>query len=652
MSARPYASPISQHVVGFTHHLRRTAYSIFRYITNASRLTPHASRLTPHASRLTPHASRLTPHVLRFTLHALRFTFYVLRFTFYALLLTACSGAADSGPPPTQPPLPGSLQTAVIPIPEDPPGFNAYLTDTGYEELLGELVYEGLAEMAPDGSFYPKLALDLPSRENGSISADGLTLTWKLRDHIVWSDGQPFTSDDVRFTWEALSHPDNGLAEATGFDLIDWVETPDDHTVVVHYRQPYANVLGQFGGRGIGIFPRHACGEPGRMVYWACNTEPVGTGPFVLESWEEGKQLVFARNPQYWQTDRPFLDRLIFPIVPRDGVRSDMLRDGDVHVNLWLTPDQTGELREVEGVHLTSLPGRWVLRLAFNLSQPREEDEDEAEVATLQPHFALADRQVREALELAIDRGRLIDEAFDGRGHPAYGEFYRGWATCPQALETGSSSYNPEAARALLAQAGWLDLNGDGVLEAHGAPYAPDETKLQLTLLTYDSWDELADAQRLIAEMWRELGVRVFTELAGPGDLWGNWEEGGLEAHSEFEVDLWDDGYPGLDPTDYLTWRYASWSIPGMQDGGAGGNVMRFENAEVDRLLQQAHTQPEPPARIQTFCQVQNILAEERPMLYLVFFSDTHAFSSQLQGLVINPNDTLTWDVINWQLVP
>jgi len=216
----------------------------------------------------------------------------------------------------------------------------------------------------------------------------------------------------------------------------------------------------------------------------------------------------------------------------------------------------------------------------------------------------------------------------------------------------GSSSYNPEAARALLAQAGWLDLNGDGVLEAHGTPYAPDETKLQLTLITYDDWDELADAQRLIAEMFRELGVRVFTDLAGPGDLWGDWEEGGLEAHGQFELDLWDEGYPGLDPTDYLIWRYGSWSIPGMEDGGAGGNVMRFSNAEVDRLLQQAHTQHEPDVRLQTLCLVQDILADERPMLYLVYFSDVHAFSSRLQGLVINPNDTLTWDVVNWQLGP
>jgi peptide/nickel transport system substrate-binding protein len=604
-----------------------------------------AKQTITRAPRTTRDPLRIMHYVLRIAYHAL---------LLIALLLTACGQAASPGPPPTEPPLPGSLKTVVIPIPEDPPGFNAYLTDTGYEELLGELVYEGLAEMAPDGSFYPKLALELPTRENGGISPDGLTVTWKLRDHIVWSDGEPFTSDDVLFTWQALSHPDNGLAQAAGFDLIDRVETPDDYTVVVHDRQPYVNLWGQFGGRGLGIFPRHACGNAGWMAGWACNTQPVGTGPFVLQTWEEGKELVLARNPRYWQTDRPFLDRLVFPIVPRDDVRSDLLRDSDAHVNLWLTPDQIEELQDLEGVRLVSLPGRWLLRLVFNLSQPPDEDEaNRYQADDSRPHFALADPQVRAALDMAIDRQRLIEEAFDGQGHVASGEFYRGWAACPDAAETGagaSQPYNPEAARALLAQAGWLDLDGDGVLESHGAPYAPDETKLRLTLLTYDGWDDLAEAQKLLAAMWRELGIRVFTDLAGPGDLWDKWEEGGLEVHGQFDVDLWDDGYPGTDPTDYLIWRYASWSIPSMEDGGKGGNVMRFANAEIDRLLQQALTQPDPLARRQTFCQIQRILADERPMLYLVYFSDTYAFSSQLQGLVINPNDALTWDVINWQL--
>ena len=553
--------------------------------------------------------------------------------------------------PPREPPLPGSLKTLVLPLPADAPGFNAYLSDTGYEEVLGELVYEGLAELAPDGSFYAKLARQLPTRQNGGISADGLTVTWQLRDHIVWSDGVPFTSDDVLFTYEALSHPNNKLAHATGMDLIDSVETPDDYTVVVHYREHYANVWGHFGGRGVGIFPRHACGDPGWMAGWKCNSQPVGTGPFVLEKWETDQELVMARNPRYWQTGRPFLDRLVFPIIPDDDLRADLLADGDAHINLWLTAAQLKYLQRVEGLHLITLPGRWLLRVVFNLSQPPLDEgalpaNPSSAAVPILPHPVLADVRVRQALDMAIDRQRLIKDAFAGQGQPATGEFYRGWATCPELLET---PYDPEAAKALLAEAGWVP-GRRGVRVAQGSPYAPDGTRLALRLVASDGWDALPKAQRLIAAMWKEIGVGVTTELAGPGDLWGDWQENGLEAHGRFDADLWDDGYAGADPTDYLIWRYASWSVPTPANAGNGGNVMRFVNPEVDQLLQHALTQVDPLERRGTLCRIGQVLSEQRPMLYLLYFTETHAFSPRLQGLIVNPHDAVTWDAFNWRV--
>jgi peptide/nickel transport system substrate-binding protein len=569
------------------------------------------------------------------------------------LCLVGCQ-PVPPGPPPAEPPLPGSLKTVVIPIPKDPPGFNAYLSDTGYEELLGELVYEGLAEMAPDGTFYARLAQELPTRANSGISADGLTVTWKLRNHIVWSDGQPFTSDDVLFTYQALHHPNNKLARETGVDLIDSVETPDDHTVILHYREPYANLWGQFSGRGLGIFPRHACGDLGWMPGWDCNTQPVGTGPFVLQSWEEGKQIVLVRNPRYWQTERPFLDRIIFLVVPDAMERSDLLADGDAHINLWLTPEQVKYLQGWQDIRQISLPDRWLLRIVFNLGEPVpiSPPQKSRRKATPTPtplgaHPALADPRVRQALDMAIDRQRLIAEAFAGRGQTASSEFYRGWAICPDLTET---PYDPEGARALLAQAGWLDLDDNGTLEAHGVPGVPDGVALNLIFTAPDSWDALIKAEDLIARMWKDVGIKVQVERTGPRDLQGDWDEGGQEMHGRFQVDMWDDGYPGLDPTDYLIWRYASWSVPGKDNRGQGGNVMHFADPEVDRLLQQALTQIDPRERRATFCQVGRILAAQRPMLYLVYFTETYALSPKLQNIVINPNDTFTWDAFNWQV--
>ena len=562
-----------------------------------------------------------------------------------AITLGGCL-QSEPGPPPTEPPLPGTLKRILIPIPYDPPGFNAYLSDSGYEEVLGELVYEGLAEMAPDGTFYAKLATELPTYDNGGISPDGLSVTWHLRDHVLWSDGERFTSDDVLFTYEALSNPNNRIAHSTGVDLIDSVEVPDDFTIVLHYREAYSGMWGQFGGRGLGIFPRHACGDPGWMAGWECNVNPVGTGPFVLDSWEDDKRVIMARNPRYWQTDRPFLDLIEFPIVPDETERADLLGDGDAQAALWLTPKQLEYLQGLETVRLVSQPTRWLLRLVFNLTQPVEEGESVGSVPG-QPHYALTDPRVRQALDMAIDRQRLITDAFEDQGHAATSELYRGWAVCPSLDET---AYDPSGAAALLSQAGWQDLDGDGVLEAHGAPFAEEEIPLVLGLRTSDGWEDLVAAQKLIADMWRELGIRVVPELTGMRDMRSSWPDDGLEALGQFEIDMWDDGYPGTDPTDYLIWRYASWSIPGKDDSGLGGNVMRFANPEVDRLLQQSLTQIDPVDRLLSLCEVRNVLAEERPMLYLVYFDETHGFSPDLEGVVINPNDTLTWDAFNWQV--
>ena len=133
-----------------------------------------------------------------------------------------------------------------MPIASDPPSFNAYLNDTGYESLIGELVYGALAEVGPDGTYYPELAANLPSLANGDLSEDGLTVTWRLRPGILWSDGEPFSAEDVRFTWQSLR--DSGIW-APGFDLIEEIETPDPLIAVVRYREFYPNYSAPIWGQ-------------------------------------------------------------------------------------------------------------------------------------------------------------------------------------------------------------------------------------------------------------------------------------------------------------------------------------------------------------------------------------------------------------------
>ena len=174
--------------------------------------------------------------------------------------------------------------TVVLIIPEEPTTLNYFLADAAIVRQVADATsMTGLVLVDENGEFQPVLAAELPTEENGGLSADKLTVTWKLKPDLKWSDGEPLTSDDVKFTWEALSNPTSGaLAGTGGISQIESIDTPDDLTAVIHYSTPYAGYLDQFA---YGILPRHATGEPGDMSNWEWNRQPVGAGPFVVTEW-------------------------------------------------------------------------------------------------------------------------------------------------------------------------------------------------------------------------------------------------------------------------------------------------------------------------------------------------------------------------------
>ncbi|MDX1520660.1 MAG: ABC transporter substrate-binding protein [Anaerolineae bacterium] len=381
----------------------------------------------------------------------------------------------EPSPTPTLPPLALAVdiddEAIIVPIPNDPPSFNAYLNDTGYEALIGELVYGALVEIGPDGEYYPELATNIPTLANGDLSRDGLTVIWRLRPGVVWSDGEPFTSDDVRYTWQSLR--DSGIW-APGFDLIETVETPDRLTAVVRYRQFYPNYLLQFGGRGTGVFPAHHCGPTNQMLFWDCNLEPVSTGPFVLGQWIPDVRLVFEPNPNYFVQARPLAKQIAFEIQPDPEFRGRSLERGTGHLDLWPEGEPLNRMENSGTVTVFRTdPARFVLRLVVNLGLPGDEN-----VET--PHPILANPQVRRALRLAIDPGRINAEAFDNRGRVVYTELYQ--LDCDIPL----IEYNPGLAAALLDDAGWVLTNPDQtVRQCRGCGTAPEETPLTLTSYTY-----------------------------------------------------------------------------------------------------------------------------------------------------------------------
>jgi peptide/nickel transport system substrate-binding protein len=216
----------------------------------------------------------------------------------------------------------------VIVIAEDPPSFNATLTDTGYDALVMELVMLGLADIDPNGKIFPELAAELPTLENGAVVVDDengtMDVTWKLRSDVVWEDGTPVSADDVIFTYEAIVDPEKG-GWIQGIDYIDSLEKVDAHTVIVHYNAIYPGYLTQFGGEQMAIWPAHYCNAEQGFSQWDCASKPLSNGPYKLEEWVVGDHMTFIRNPKYYEEGKPSIERIVVRIVPDQSVRKEML---------------------------------------------------------------------------------------------------------------------------------------------------------------------------------------------------------------------------------------------------------------------------------------------------------------------------------------
>lgn len=556
-----------------------------------------------------------------------------LKLVLLGVLLVACSTPTPTPHAVLQPTEMASMAeagpvqggTMVFPIYQDPGQLNPFLIATGETGLIAKAIYEGLVDIGPNGDYYPKLARELPTRENGGVSQDGLTITWKLRDDVVWSDGEPFTSEDVRFTWEAVTHPESVAQKySQGWDLIDSLDTPDDHTVVVHYREYYYNYLDQFiGDVRAAILPQHACGDPGRMSEWECNRRPVGTGPFMVEEWKSGESLTLARNPRYREARSPYLDRIVFPIVPDEVMRKEMLRSGEGDAILWLNFEHAEEL-ETAGCQIAPGTDMWLLRMGFNFSK-----DGDLSVA----HPILADKQVRKAIQLAVDPNLLNDGVLNGRGRVVAHELFRGSTKCPDP----EIVYSKEEARSLLEAAGWIDQDGDGIRECRGCLYSEEGSRMRMEIITPSDPPSYSRMIQIIADELIDIGIEVSPST--PDDIWERHHSG------DYDIAFWDDGYTS-DPLGFLGRYYSSSSIP--TEGTEGDNSFRFSNKEIDGLLAEVRTIEDSEERLDTFCKIDRVLLEELPSVWLTVMPYPDAFSGRMEGWQFNPNDVMTWDIANW----
>lgn len=533
----------------------------------------------------------------------------------------------------------GSEKVIVLGLSQEPELLNRALSTQLAAFDIAQFSVEGLLEVDPDGNFVPALAEEVPSVENGLVSADGKTITYNLKEGVLWSDGQPFTCDDVVFTWEAIMNPGSGAVATAGYDQIDSVTCDGDHRVVVHYAEFYAPFLTRFDA----ILPRHATGDPAQMTDWAYNWQPVGTGPFVLQEWAQGDRMVYVKNEHYrGAPDLPKVDRVVVRIIPSHEVGKALITSGEVDILWGLTEADVPEFEDNPAVVLYARPSPSTERLVLNLADPTLDATDDP---LHHPHPLLGDVRVRQAIQAAIDKQLIVDELLYGATTVGVSELSLGWAKC----DIAPSVYDPEQAAHLLDEAGFIDEDGDGIRECHGCQYAEAGTPLRLKLQTTSGSQLREEVQQLIVEMARAVGIDFYIENVPSAELFGSWGAGAFRKHGHFDVLMYSTS-DGIDPHELLFSYFHSSQMPVEANGGAGFNYSRWVNAKADAALEAAAKTPDMAARKADYQTVCEQVDAELPQIYLYDRSELHLARANVTGFVINPWSGQGWNMEEWDL--
>lgn len=508
---------------------------------------------------------------------------------------------------------------------EDPDSLNPYVGQTSIAVQVTTTILEPLAETLPDGSWSPRLAAEIPAPENGGISDDLLTVTWKLRQGVTWHDGEPFTSDDVKFSWEVGKDGEAGSAFASEFEKVTAVETPDDNTVVVTYSEFNPAFVDQFKY----IIPRHATGDVADMMNWDFNRAPIGTGPFKLKEWAAADHLTVVKNDDFREEGKPYLDAINFLVIPSEESRTAQMLQGDGHVMLWPGGEAGDKFRDSTVVQTRTAPGIWTLAMRFNFSKPFDNDP-----GIEPPHPLFGDPEFRKAVGLAINRDRIANEVL--RESVLIDSVLSvGWIMA----EVDPWVYDPDEAAATLDAAGWK-LNGD-VREKDGV-------KAEFVCNGYTGYLPNELAQLAIQEDLKKVGIAMKVENQDFAIIFGTWADRSPRMLGDFDALFYDDGF-FIEPHNSIVLRYHPDSVPSASNP-SGQNYMRWVRKDVGEWLDAAGETPDRDERRANYQKVADALREDVVVIPVVQFLEGNAYSTSLHGFAVSTWEYSTWDAQNWWL--
>ncbi len=525
-----------------------------------------------------------------------------------AFAATTSSAAVSASHPWTRP---GELRIAMQ---AEPNSLNPALQLNDYENFVARLTFDELITVAPDGkTLVPRLASVVPTLENGGIARDGRTIVWHLRRDVLWQDGVPFTSRDVKYSFAALADPTHNVPNRRGFELVRAVETPDAYTAIVRLRKPFSPGVTWFFGDGSDptIIPAHVLEHDADFNRAGFNAKPIGTGPFRVVRWLRGEQIDFERFDRYYR-GRPKLAKISVRFVPDEAVMLNLLRTHEIDLATLLTSYAYGQARSIPNLAFALTPIHGAVNVLMNNA-----------------HAPLNDVRVRRAIALAIDKRALIAKL-------TYGAATIASADLPDFMWAHDRTirpipFDPARARAILRNAGYVP-GSDGIVVRDGRPLS-----LVFAYAVASASARAASVQ--IQAYLRDVGIDVALKGYSTQQIFAGYGAGGVFQNGNFDLAYYGMSL-GIDPDS--SGRFMCRSIP-----PGGQNYSRYCSSAVDAAESAGLATFDLAARSRAYATVQRRLLADVPIAFLWYSKRIEAFNDDLRGF--RPSSvTATWNAYQW----
>lgn len=475
--------------------------------------------------------------------------------------------------------------TVIVGLNGDFDSFNELnASDSDAIQVIEKMLFLTLTKLDENLEIVPCLA------ESWDVEEDGRILTYSLRKDVAWTDGRPTTAEDVLFTYQMAIHPDVAYPAASRFNMTENVEVLDPHTVRFVFKKGYPDAL--FDTQ-MPVLPKHILGKiaPEDISQCDFNRNPVGNGPFQMVEWKANRHVIFQSNPEY-PFGRPYLDRVIFSILPDATALLTNLKTGDIDICPVLSARDYQTVRSNPSLEMSQYQSRGYTFIAWNCARPK------------------LTQNVRTALTHAIDKQEIIDTLMDGFAKPANGPIMPFVWAYDQDLKDLPHDLN--LSRQLFKEAGWEDTDNDGLLDKDGESF-------EISIKTNAGSQSRRDMAVLLQAQLKKIGIKVNIDVVDFNLL---LDQVFSEKNFDALLSGWDADFT-VNPTDL----FHSQAIKN------GYNFISYKNPKIDELLESGRATIDRDRAKEIWSQFQRIIIAESPYTFLFVQDELAGINKRVRGV-------------------